>query len=198
MSVSSRPGRALGRSWKLARGRWRKLRRSANEVPRETVLLVPVAAGPVLTASCDWYSSAQADGMPMHVTLLSPFLSSDEIDEQVGRDLAAIMARQPSFVFQLGRIGRFPDAVYVQPEPSAPFVGLTEAIVARWPGRPPYGGRFADVIPHVTVTDGQEPPGLLDALVRSLPVQATATEAWLMAPTRDGSWSLRQRFPLGG
>ena len=172
------------------------MRASGAEPPKETALIVPLAAGPTVTAVRDWYSWAQADGIPAHITLLSPFLPVDEVDEAVERELAAILSRQPAFRFRLASIGRFPDAVYLAPEPSDPFVRLTEAIVARWPHRPAYGGAFADVVPHVTLTDGQEPPGLLDELARHLPIEVVAAEAWLMAPDRAGSWAVRWRFPL--
>jgi 2'-5' RNA ligase len=198
MSVSTGPGRSLGRLRRLARLLSRRLRTrmSGTEVPNETALIVPVTAGPTVTAVRDWHSSAQADGIPAHVTLLSPFLSVEEVDQAVERDLLAIMSQQPAFVFRLARVGRFPGAVYLEPDPSAPFITLTEAIAARWPQRPPYGGAFPEVVPHLTVTDGQEPPGLVDELERHLPIEAVAAEAWLMAPDRAGFWSVRQRFPL--
>jgi len=200
MSVATPPGRALGRVWMLARRRWRRsrMRSSGAEVPDETVLIVPLSAGPTVTAVRNWYSSAQADGIPTHVTLLSPFLPVDEVDETVERELATILSRQPAFRFRLAGVGRFPGAVYLQPEPGDPFIRLTEAIVDRWPHRPAYGGAFPDVVPHVTLTDGQEPPGLLDELGRHLPIEVLAAEAWLMAPDRAGSWSVRWRFPLPG
>ena len=194
------PGRALGRLWRLARRLWRRsrMRSSGTEVPNETALIVPLTAGPTVTAIRNWYNDAQADGIPAHITLLSPFLPLDEVDEAVERELTTILSRQPAFRFRLARVRRFPSAVYLQPEPSDPFVRLTESIVDRWPHRPAYGGAFADVVPHVTLTDGQEPPGLLDALARHLPIEVMAAEAWLMAPDRTGSWSVRRRFPLPG
>jgi 2'-5' RNA ligase len=198
ISVATPPARALGRLWRLARllRRRSRLRASEAEAHDESVLIVPVTAGSAVTAARDWYASAQADGIPAHVTLLSPFLRVDEVDEAVERELAAILSRQPAFRFRLACVGRFPGAVYLKPEPGEPFVRLTEAIVARWPHRPAYGGAFDEVVPHVTLTDGQEPPGLLDELARHLPIEVVAAEAWLMAPDRSGSWSVRWRFPL--
>ena len=47
--------------------------------------------------------------------------------------------------------------VYLAPEPAAPFVALTEAVGAEFPGFPPYGGAFDEVVPHLTISEANEP-----------------------------------------
>jgi len=66
-------------------------------------------------------------------------------------------------------------------------------------GIDPYGGRFAEVVPHLTVADTAEgPPASLGSeLAAGLPIAAVATEVWLMEEARDGTWSTRAAFPLG-
>ena len=70
-----------------------------------------------------------------------------------------------------------------------------------YPHRPPYGGVFDDVIPHLTVAQAPEPE-VLDAVeaevTRGLPVAAHATEVWLMLQGEDGRWRAGHRFPLAG
>ena len=48
------------------------------------------------------------------------------------RDLAEIAASVEPFDVRFARIGRFPTAIYLVPEPSAPFAALTAAIEARF------------------------------------------------------------------
>jgi hypothetical protein len=88
--------------------------------------------------------------------------------------------------------------LYLAPQPDQPFRALTETMAKRWPEAPPYGGRFADVIPHLTVADGQ-PPGVLDevemALAGRLPITATISSVSLFVC--DGRrWRHHRDFPM--
>jgi 2'-5' RNA ligase superfamily protein len=134
--------------------------------------------------------------MPAHVTILYPFLSPNAIARSVERDLELALAPFPPFRFRLVRVERFPGVLYLEPDPAHQFVELTSAVHARWPNHPPYGGAFADVIPHLTVVQGREPPELAHELEKALPIEAEASEVCLMAQ-RGRKWSLVRRFPLG-
>ncbi|CAM5691577.1 hypothetical protein SCHAM137S_06449 [Streptomyces chartreusis] len=46
--------------------------------------------------------------------------------------------------------------LYLAPEPDTHFRRLTDAITERWPENPPFGGQFDDVVPHLTVAQGQD------------------------------------------
>jgi hypothetical protein len=81
------------------------------------------------------------------------------------------------------------------PEPAEPFRELTSAIHERWPDHPPYGGQFKSVIPHVTVVQGPEPPGVERELSEAAPIDAEAKEVWLMVQ-RHHRWMVLKRFPL--
>jgi hypothetical protein len=78
-----------------------------------------------------------------------------------------------------------------------PFLALIDAVRARWPGYPPYGGAFDEVTPHLTVAQG--PPSLLDqiegALPTRLPVTIRVERVWLVVDTPKG-WQRRTAFPL--
>jgi 2'-5' RNA ligase len=135
------------------------------------------------------------NGLPPHVTVLFPFARpraglADELEETLGAF--------PAFDFALTAIGRFPGVLYLAPEPAAPFVALTEACVARWPEHPPYGGAYDETIPHVTLAEGDEPPGLAEPIARALPLRARASEVWLMAPGPTGRWRRRAVVALSG
>lgn len=54
------------------------------------------------------------------------------------------------------RYGRLPEGLCPVPEPDTQLRQLTEAIADRWPEAPPYGGRFAEIVPHLTIAQGRE------------------------------------------
>lgn len=131
--------------------------------------------------------------MPAHVTLLYPFLPVRSVDAVAERTLCSLMLATAAFDFSLASVGRFPGVVYLAPEPAAPFVALTGALVERWPEHPPYGGAYPEVVPHVTLAYGEAVPE--DVLAR-LPLRVRAREVWLMARAFR-RWSRLACFPLG-
>lgn len=85
------------------------------------------------------------------------------------------------------------------PDPDVYLRQLTEAIVDRWPEAPPYGGRFAEIVPHLTVAQGQDDAVLSRIgvdLASGLPFTSRATSVELMV--HDGvTWQERASFALG-
>lgn len=140
-----------------------------------------------------------AVGIPAHVTVLAPFLDTAQIGPAELAALRALFATCPAFDAVFPRCARFPGVLYLAPEPAAPFRALTEAAAARWPQTPPYGGRFPDVIPHLTVAYSED-QDVLDraeaALAGGLPAGARITTAQLLAQDR-GRWVERASFRLG-
>jgi hypothetical protein len=115
-------------------------------------------------------------------------------------ELETIFAGYPAFELRLPRCRRFSDLLYLQPEPDSPLRGLTEAIAARWPETPPYGGEIAiaDLVPHLTVAAGQEPAVFdqIEAEVSvSLPIAAHISAVRLHVYTA-GRWREERAFPL--
>ena len=108
------------------------------------------------------------------------------------------MLAVPAFPLELRELRRFPGALYLAPEPAAPFARPTAALVRRFPGYPPYGDRSLTVIPHLTVAQGDDE--LLDRaaaeLTYALPLRAVIRETLLLE--HDGArWQARERFHLG-
>jgi 2'-5' RNA ligase len=137
-------------------------------------------------------------GIPPHVTLLTPFAPPDQIDERALRELFALY--QP-FMFRLARTARFPELVYLEPEPAEPFVRMTEALVERFPEYPPYEGAFASIVPHLTVASGDEAVlAEAEAAIRpSVPIEAEAREAVLLVEVVPWArWETRARFAFAG
>ena len=175
----------------------RRLLRWARRRRPQSALIVPVPeAEPVVGALRARHDPSAAGGMPAHITLLYPFMPPDAIDAATEQSLGEIAAAFPSFRFQLTRVGRFPGVVYLDPQPGQPFIDLTQMIAARWPAHPPYGGEFDEIVPHLTVSQGSDAPGLGETLSEKLPIAAEAKEVQLMTQDRDGRWSASATFRL--
>ncbi|MGW5418637.1 2'-5' RNA ligase family protein [Streptomyces sp. NPDC003943] len=142
--------------------------------------------------------SARA-GVPAHVTVLFPFLDASRTDALVVHSaLADVLGSHPAFDLRFERCGRFPEALYLVPEPDTQLRQLTEAIAHRWPEAPPYGGRFIDIVPHLTIAQGQEDAVLEEIeadLATRLPFTAHVSSVELIV--HDGEkWQARASFPL--
>ncbi|KQX50161.1 MULTISPECIES: 2'-5' RNA ligase family protein [unclassified Streptomyces] len=142
--------------------------------------------------------SARA-GVPAHVTVLFPFLDESRMDALVHAALADVLGGQQAFDLRFERCGRFPGVLHLVPEPDAPLRQLTEAIAERWPEAPPYGGRHAEIVPHLTIAQGQE-DGVLEEIEAGLAgrLPFTAHVASVELIVHDGvKWQERASFPLG-
>ncbi|MFE1880444.1 2'-5' RNA ligase family protein [Streptomyces diastatochromogenes] len=161
------------------------------------IVRVP-AAEPAVRAWRDRLDPSARVGVPAHVTVLFPFLDASRIDQGVCTAIGEVLDRHQSFGVRFERCGRFPGVLYLAPEPDTPFRRLTEAFVARWPENPPFGGQFDDVVPHLTVAQGQDEAVLEKAeadLLGSLPVVAHVSSVDLLV--HDGTrWRQRGSFPL--
>jgi 2'-5' RNA ligase len=170
-----------------------------------TAIVIPVLeARPAADRWRRAYTEGGADGMPPHVTLLYPFVDDESLTERHVRGLAGVAAGRPAFDFALARLGEFPagagqaTVLYLAPEPSEPFAALTEALVRAFPEHPPYGGAFAEVVPHLTLAWHPDAPlrEIRADVERALPIAVRAREAWLMRLGRRG-WTAHRRAPLG-
>ncbi|MEV0719803.1 2'-5' RNA ligase family protein [Asanoa sp. NPDC050611] len=169
----------------------------------ETALIVPVpeaedAVGPYRAR----FDQAARWGVPAHVTALYPFIPPDRITPDVLEAVRTTVAAIPRFTVDFTEVRWFGDqVVWLAPTPDRPFRALTEALWARFPDRPPYGGAFEDVVPHLTVGHDvavEDLRGAAHAVGGQLPLRAEAREVWLMvgAPEPD-SWHTAARFTLG-
>jgi 2'-5' RNA ligase len=138
-------------------------------------------------------------GMPAHVTLLYPFVPRAEVAQAELR-LAELVAGHDAFDATFARTARFPDVLYLEPEPAGRFLDLTAAIAAAWPEHPPYEGVHETVVPHLTIAESED-AGLLDSIAAEveprLPVRQRVEAASLFVESDDGRWRAHSRLALG-
>ena len=149
------------------------------------------------------YDPTAAVGVPAHITVLFPFVSPNLITDSDLARAAEIFRRFRSFEFRLEQVGRFPESLYLAPEPDEPFISLTEAIVHEFPECPPYGGKFTEIIPHLTVANRSAElsaiaEAKLSAIMKDLgPIHAVCNVVELYENS-SGLWRWAQSFPLEG
>ncbi|MCM9077974.1 MULTISPECIES: 2'-5' RNA ligase family protein [Streptomyces] len=167
----------------------------------ETLLLVKVPeAEPLVGGWRRRFDSSAGARLPAHVTVLYPFLDHGRIDADVLGALELLVGAHGAFDIRFECFGRFPDVLFLVPTPGGPLRALTQAVCERWPEVPPYGGRFVEVVPHLTVAHGQE-RSVFDeaeaALTGRLPVTARVSAVQLLVCDGE-SWHEQAAFPLLG
>ncbi len=174
---------------------------AASEPESALIVLVPEAER--LLAPFRRLHDPEA-ALPAHVTLLYPFLAPATIDGAVLTVLRTFFAGEPSFRTSFPRTGRFADVLYLEPDPPDRWLALIERLSARFPETPPYGGRFATTVPHLSVVHAASPDELdtvAEAFARTLadglPLH-TQVDAVTLADDADGRWQQRARFELRG
>ena len=170
----------------------------------ESAVLVPVPeAERVVSPHRASLDGAAALGVPAHVTVLYPFVPPSAITPSVVDALAVAVASVSAFGCEFSDTAWFgEDVLWLAPRPAAPFLALTRAVCAAFPGYRPYGGAYADSVPHLTV--GERPAGgvadlrVAEAAVRpQLPIRAQVSRVWLMTGRPSpGSWRTMAELPL--
>lgn len=167
----------------------------------ESALVIPVpGADRAVGEWRDEHDPSARAGMPAHITLLYPFVPADRLTRTDTDALRLLFAEHAKVDFQLQAFGRFPGVLYLAPDRARPFVELTERIVACWPDCPPFGGAFAEIIPHLTVAvDASETTeGEIERDLRPrMPLIARASEVALCVFDGD-VWERAATFRLGG
>jgi 2'-5' RNA ligase len=165
------------------------------------VVLVPEAE-PLVGPFRSKYDPSAADGMPAHVTVNYPFLPAGYDESGAIDSLNHLFSRYQSFIFSLQAIGRFPGVLYLEPIPDQPFKDLISAVAKRFPESAPYGGMFAEVVPHLTVAHVEDSEKierisqqLAIAAIGKLPIKSAVDKVWLM-DNRHGRWIRRVSFTL--
>jgi 2'-5' RNA ligase len=106
---------------------------------RSAVLVQVPEAEPVVGEWRLQYTFDAPAGIPAHVTILFPFVEPERLGE-VEERLAELVAGTSVFDLTFTRTARWPEILYLEPDPAEPFVALTHAIEREWPDQPPYGG----------------------------------------------------------
>lgn len=173
--------------------------------PGHTVLQVPV---PPLEAFVRGrhahYDPAYVSSDPAfthaHITALGPFLDPVELGDEERALVAKIAAATEPFAFTLERIESFANGIiHLRPEPDRPFRELTARLVEAFPGCPPYAGRYAEVVPHLTLdlrTESVTEATTRAALGDVLPVTCRAERLDLAWYAPHGC-RLLEAWPLG-
>jgi 2'-5' RNA ligase len=164
----------------------------------QSAVVVPVpSVEPLVSGWRARHDPSAARGMPAHITAVYPFLPPSRLTPAVVTELGAICAEHGSLAVSFARTGRFPNVLYLDPDPADGLRSLTIRIADRWPEAPPYDGAHDQVVPHLTVALGDDT--LLDRLeaeVRGvLPVVATLDQARLYV-SDGGRWQSRARLPF--
>ncbi len=171
----------------------------------DSALLIAIpGAEPVVGAMRLAHDAVAADGIPAHVTVLYPFVPRDRLTNDVRRGISLTIGVFPAFAYRFDRAARFGNTtVYLAPEPASAFARLTDAVHARWPEHPPYGGVIDVVVPHLTVGDGLDgrtadalEVAAGQALTGHGPIVGRATHVALMTRDADGRWSVESQFAL--
>jgi 2'-5' RNA ligase len=190
MGAAARPLPVVRRAIK-AIGR----RAGVLEPDRHTELVIPIdCAAPALAG---WTPAAGGIVMGHHLTVIDPFVPSFLLDADVLAGVREALEGFGPFSYELAGVGRFPGVLYLAPEPAEPFVAMTQALWQRFPEHPPYEGRFEEIVPHVTLALGAEPPGLAEHVAARLPVHGHVDDVWLFMEDASGAWGPAERFALG-
>jgi len=173
-------------------------------MPTESALIVAISEAEFLVSRFrDRFDPSASAGVPAHVTLLYPFKPPNELGTEVMERLVELFQSFQSFDVSFARAKRFPGVLYLAPEPDETFRRLTEKIAKHFPETPPYGGKFAEIIPHLTIADVGNSQ-LLDGIAEEfeteangrLPIHASVKEVCLI-DNESGRWMTRQRLSLG-
>ncbi len=138
-------------------------------------------------------------GLPAHVTLRYPFVPAEALTAAHVERLERSVAGSPAFEYRLASVERWPDTLYVAPQPTAPFDELAARLAAAWPEWPLYGDG-SPFEAHVTLgepADAPEETALRLAAGACLPAGRAATTVLLVVEGADGRWETRRTLTLG-
>lgn len=172
----------------------------SGEHPSAVVVPVPDAE-PIVAGWRRLFDSAAAQGMPAHITALYPFLPPTRLTDGVLAQLHEICATVPVIEVEFKSTSRFPNHLYLEPEPPDKLVALTQAITAAWPETPPYGGAFDEIVPHVTVAQEgqaaseQQLREIEADLLSRLPIRTRLTHAFVYLH-ESGRWRAHTNLPF--
>lgn len=168
----------------------------------QTAIIVPIPEAEALVGP--WrarFDKHAAQGVPAHITLISPFVAPDALDQALPRAWELLAGEPPDFSL---RFQAWPGLAVLVPEPEAWFRERSEALCRAF-GLLPYGGKHgAEVRPHLTVAYGDPDPqveadrfaAIAADLGPRLPLRARAHELRLLQAC-DTGWQVRATLPLG-
>lgn len=162
------------------------------------MVLVPEAE-PVVSGVRARHDPSVQLGVPAHVTLLFPFMPPEAVSASIQGSLRSLFGRFESFSVCFAEACRWPQEAYLTPQPYEPFIALTLGIAAAFPQYPPYEGRHAKIVPHLTVAQGsvaaaeQGVREIAAALAEAGPIQSICRAATLLENS-SGRWRVMHTF----
>ncbi len=143
-------------------------------------------------------------GVPAHVTLLFPFVPAAELTVEDIEQAAEVVRRTTRFDVTFSDVRTFDPgptaegAAWLAPEPPAPFIAMTNALAAAFPGYLPYGGIHDTEIPHLTLANARVDLSTLPGQAqRHLPFTRHAEAAALLIEDAHGRWRIERELSLG-
>lgn len=172
-------------------------------MPIESALVVLIPEAEDLVSDFrNQFDPSAAAGVAAHVTIVYPFKSPIELTPETIAALRDLFSKTASFEVSFTGPKRFPGVLYLSPEPDELFRCLTEKVTEQFPDALPYGGKFADIVPHLTIANGCDSQQLdsIEADFRRqantrLPLRSTVKEATLL-DNQSGRWQARHHFLL--
>ena len=128
--------------------------------------------------------------LPAHVTVLYP-APGDVVS------ITEALAPFEPFDVVFAPLDRFPGVLWLAPEPAEPFVSMTDALIERFPGFPPYGGTYSSIVPHLTVAAAQLDETAVE-LEPLLPLASRVESIVLYASVDGVHWREHATFDLAG
>ena len=165
------------------------------------IIKVPEAE-PYVDALRRQYDPVAPLGVPAHITLLYPFKAPEQITDDDLATVRTALHTSAAFNFTLQKVARFPLTTYLAPEPADPFVALTVLLTQVFPAYPPYEGKFATIVPHLTAADGNADDAqvagleLVKLIASHGPIMATCNAVSLFG-NYDGLWKEICVFDFG-
>jgi 2'-5' RNA ligase len=176
---------------------------TGRELETAVVLVLSQFSARLTALHAEHHPAAVTRGIPLHITLLAPFVPRRALTDSVIATLRTFFANRAPLSFELTRIEAFPDALYAAPEPAAELIDLIDQLALAFPETPPYGGAFVQTIPHATLaepTEGSEGEHALEKLRNAsasvLPVPCEVTYASLLEEHEPERWTERERLSL--
>lgn len=166
---------------------------------RSALVVVVLDASTLVGEARAAHDPMAAVGVPPHVTVLYPF--REDPDNGTRDAVAALCAELSPFDASLDAVRRFEGGVvWLRPAPTDAFVAMAQRVAAAFPDCAPYGGRFPDPVPHLTVAQSVSPAtaAALEAdLGPGLPIDFAVTELSMLTEDEDDTWRLAHAWTLG-
>jgi 2'-5' RNA ligase len=150
-----------------------------------------------------FHAGSIAMGIPLHVTLLYPFVPRDLLDDRTVAALEDFFAERQALTVTLVGLAEWPRVVYAVPEPRDKLLAMMRALWGLFPDYPPYAGEIAEPLPHASLAELEPGESLVEVVAG---IRARTQSLFLLAcDVRDialleehepSRWRERRRFPL--